>query len=103
MRFEHRRSIRRQNSYGVSLAYPALAQRGCKPKAPISILAPGEAARAIYHRDALGKYVGGPNPWEASLASELGLLNGPHRRQRDELILQGFAADLSARLVEAAS
>jgi hypothetical protein len=32
-----------------------------------------------------------------------GLLNGPHRRQRDELILQGFAADLSARLVEAAS
>jgi hypothetical protein len=32
-----------------------------------------------------------------------GRLNGPHRRQRDELILQGFAADLSARMVEAAS
>jgi hypothetical protein len=32
-----------------------------------------------------------------------GRLNGPHRRQRDELILQGFAADLSARMIDAAS
>ncbi len=30
-----------------------------------------------------------------------GRLNGPHRRRRDELILQGFAADLNARMVEA--
>jgi hypothetical protein len=28
---------------------------------------------------------------------------GPHRRQRDEFILQGFAADAAARLLEAAT
>jgi hypothetical protein len=41
------------------LAYSALAQRGCKPKTPISILAPREAARAVYYRHAFGKYVSG--------------------------------------------
>jgi hypothetical protein len=59
MGFEHRRRIRRKNSYSISLAYPAPAQRRCKPKTPIGILAPVEAAGAIYHRYAVGKYVSG--------------------------------------------
>jgi hypothetical protein len=32
-----------------------------------------------------------------------GRLNGPHRRRRDELILQGLAADTYARITQAAS